>query len=147
MAFPLPDTPSFSFTIASLDPRPFRTEPRQCADEGLEPVDVLISQRMRDALLGEESTAAGLRSVGQVPRISAEERDAEHQSKIALEPRHVVGDEMRETRVGDERPDSLDQPRSFQHLRCQRDRRCVVGGDEMEPCTGVTRYDTGSSER
>ena len=53
VAFPLPDTPSLSFTIASLHLRPLPTEPRQRADEGLEPVDVLISQRMRDALLCE----------------------------------------------------------------------------------------------
>ncbi len=121
---------------------PLRTQARQRGDEGLEAVDVLISQRMGDALLCEESTAAGFCAVGQMPRIGAEERDAEHQGEVAFEPCHVVRDKVGKARVGDQPSDSLDQPRSLQHLRRQRDRRCVEGRDEVESLTCMTRYDT-----
>jgi hypothetical protein len=96
---------------------------------------------MRYALVREESPATGLRSQWQVPRIGAEEWDAENQSEVALERRYVVGDQVRETRIGNQCADPLDQPRSFQHLCRQRGRRCVVCGNQMKTSSGVTRND------
>ena len=73
---------------------------------------------MRYTLLRKESSATGLRSKRQVPGIGAEERDAEGEREVSLDRSHVVGDEVREGRIGDECADPLDQSWAFQHLCC-----------------------------
>ena len=75
-----------------------------------------MPERMADAGVGEEPTAAGLRAVRQHARVGAVQRDSEGEGKIALECRRREGNEVAELGVGDAGADRREDARALQQL-------------------------------
>ena len=67
---------------------------------------------------------------------------AEQQGEVPFEPGRVVGQQVREGRVGNEGTDLADHPRPGQQLLGQRGRRGVAHGDQRQPGPGVAGDDT-----
>ena len=103
--------------------------------------DVVDPHGVRDPCRGEGLTGAGLRAEGHVAGVGAVHGDAEQQGEVPFEPGRVVGEQVREGRVGNEGTDAGDHPRPGQQLLGQRGGRGVADGDQRQPGPGVARDD------
>ena len=82
-------------------------------------MEVLYAERMRYALLGEESPTARLATKVGKPGVGAVHRDAEGQRDVSFEAGGVVGDQVAVLPVRDHRGDLCEHPRSKQELLAQ----------------------------
>ena len=111
---------------------PLGPHPDHGVDHVVEGAQVLHTQRMRDADLGEHPAAAGLGAERREPRIGAVHRDPEAQRDVALELGGVVGHQVRALPVRDQRGDPRQEMRPLQELLAQRARGRVVHRDQRQ---------------
>ena len=99
--------------------------------------DVVDPHGVRDPRRGKRLAGAGLRAEGDVAGVGAVHGYAEQQGEVPFEPGRVVGQQVREGRVGNEGTDLADHPRPGQQLLGQRGGRGVAHGDQRQPGPGV----------
>ena len=98
----------------------------------VEVVELLLPERMTDTLLGEQATATGLRAEVDEPWIRTVHGDPQGNGDVTLEFGRVVGDEMGQRAIRDERGDPAQEPGSLEQLLTERSGRPVADGDERQ---------------
>ena len=129
-ALPRPLTPRSSFTIAVA-----------AAQLAQRPQDVALAgdveaARVRDALVGEDTPAAGLRPQPLERGVGAVERDPEPDGELDLVRRGREREQERELGLGDESADPLDRSGAPEQLLRQR---LVAAVDERDDGEAAAR--------